>query len=97
MLLIWTSLKICCLVQSKPFPKQALSAVQVFENSVEKVEITRNKQFLLFSQCFLPIGDLSSNPFKHEIVVCKLLQFGLVFLKCVVWERANPFPQNDTF
>ena len=27
-----------------------------FENIVGKGEIARNEQFLLFSQCFLPVG-----------------------------------------
>ena len=28
---------------------------QPFENTVGKGEITRNEQFLLFAQCFLPL------------------------------------------
>ena len=28
---------------------------QAFENTVEKGEIARNEQFLLFPQCFLPV------------------------------------------
>ena len=43
----------------KPFPKQALIFTYLqdksFENIVGKGEIARNKQFLLFPQCFLPI------------------------------------------
>ena len=42
-----------------PFPKQALVFMclqyKSFENTVGKGEIARNKQFLLFPQCFVPI------------------------------------------
>ena len=43
-----------------PSPKQALvftclQQKMSFENTVGKGEIARNKQFLLFSQCFLPV------------------------------------------
>ena len=42
-----------------PFNKQALvfTCVQYksFENTVEKIEIARIEQFLLFPQCFLPV------------------------------------------
>ena len=39
------------------FPKQALVFLQYksFENTVGNREIARNKQFLLFPQCFLPV------------------------------------------
>ena len=59
-----TSLVFTCL-QYKPF-----------ENTVEKGEIARNEQFLLFPKCFLPVGWLSAIFVKFEIVVCKLFQFG---------------------
>ena len=43
----------------QPFPKEALVFTNLqymsFENTVEKGEIARNEQFLLFSQCFLPV------------------------------------------
>ena len=35
-----------------------------------KGEIVRNEQFLLFPQCFLPVGELSAIFIKFEIVVC---------------------------
>ena len=42
-----------------PFPKQVLVLTclqyKSLENTVGKGEIARNKQFLLFPQCFLPI------------------------------------------
>ena len=49
-----------------------------FENTVGKGEDARNKQFLLFPQCFLPIWITSCHFVKFEIVVCKLFQFGRV-------------------
>ena len=50
-----------------------MSAVQSFENTVGKGEITRNEQFLLFSQCFLPVWRTFSHFYKkHQIVVCSL-------------------------
>ena len=49
-----------------------------FENTVDKKEITRNEQFLLFSSVFYPFGELSVIVIKFEIVLCKLLQFGRV-------------------
>ena len=45
-----------------------VSAIQFFENIVEKREIARNDQFLLF----YPFGELSAI-FKFKIVVCKHL------------------------
>ena len=42
-----------------PFPKQALVFMclhyKSFENTEGKREIAHNEQFLLFSQCFLPV------------------------------------------
>ena len=64
-------------------PKQALifTCLQYmsFENTVEKGEIARNEQFLLFPQCFLPFGELSAIFIKVKIVVCKLFYFGKVY------------------
>ena len=53
----------------KPLPHNNTSFTPLgnkpFENTVGKGEIARNEQFLLFSQCFLPVFDtflpLSSN------------------------------------
>ena len=46
-------------VQSQPFPKQALVSTclqyKSFENTVEKGEIARDEQFLLVPQCFPPV------------------------------------------
>ena len=46
------------------------------ENVVRKGEITCNKQFLLFSQCFPPYMALIFH-FKYT-VVCNMFQFGPV-------------------
>ena len=55
---------------------------------MEKGEIARNEQFLLFPQCFQPVGELFAIFIKFEISVCQLFQFGRV-LKFVVWERVK--------
>ena len=64
------------------FPKQALvfTCLQYksFEITVGKGKIACHEQFLLFSQCFLPLGDLSAFFIQLKIVVCKLFQFGRV-------------------
>ena len=43
----------------KPFPKQVFVSTclqyMTFENTMEKEEIARNEQFLLFPPCFLSI------------------------------------------
>ena len=62
------------------FSKQALVFTclqyKTFENTVEKGEIARNKQFLLFPTVFsVRLGELSVIFSKFEIVACKLLQF----------------------
>ena len=68
---IWTRLKICRLVISYPFPKQALVFTclqdKSFENTVGKGEIAHNEQFLLFPQCFYPYEELSSIFNKFEL------------------------------
>ena len=43
------------LTLSQTSPGFYVSAFKVFENTVGKGETARNEQFLLFSQCFLPI------------------------------------------
>ena len=66
----------------KPFPKQALAFTclqyKSFENTVEKGEIARNEQFLLFPLCFLPVWRTLWHFIKFETVVCRLFQFGRV-------------------
>ena len=48
-----------CPVKGLPIPKQALVFTclqyKYFKNTVGKGEIARNKQFILFTQCFLTI------------------------------------------
>ena len=61
-----------------------------FENTVGKGEIARNKQFLLFSHCFLPIW----RPFCHfqPIRNCHLQTLSVwKSLKFVVWEMVIQF------
>ena len=98
MLSIWTSLKICHLVEFKLTKKICIldclvkglthshtitpfdaPGKQAFENIVGKGKIARNKQFLLFPHCFLPVWITSSIFVKFKIVVCKLFQFGRVY------------------
>ena len=73
----------CHLYSKKPFPKQAL-ALHICSTSlvktVRKGEIARNKQFLLFPQCFMPVaGELLAIFIIFENVVCKLCQCGRVW------------------
>ena len=69
---------------SYPFSKQALvlcaCSTIFFENTLEKEEIARNKQFPLFSQCFLHFWEIF---LKIEIIVCKLFQFGRVLIELI--------------
>ena len=70
-------------VDGKLLPKQALVLTclqyKSFKNTVGKGEIARNKQFLLFPQCFLPFLR-NFLPFfvQLNIVACKLFQLGRV-------------------
>ena len=63
-----------------PFPKQALVLTclkyKYFENTVGKGEIARNKQFLLFPQCFQRFWRTSAIFIKLKIVVCKHFEYG---------------------
>ena len=43
-----------------------------FENIVGKGEIARNKQFLLFPQCFL-LNEVISSPFVHVFHIISIL------------------------
>ena len=53
-----------------------------------KGEIARNKQFLLFSQCFLTLWITFSH--VYQISNCHLQTLSVwKSLKCVVWERDN--------
>ena len=62
--------------------------MQVFENSVGKGEIACNVQFLLFSQCFLPIWTTICH--FPQIRNCRLQTLSVwKSLKFVVWERVN--------
>ena len=48
---------------------------QSFENTLEKGEIARNEQFLLFLPCLLAFEEHSAILSKVKIVVCKPFQF----------------------
>ena len=82
---------------TQPSSKQALAFTclqyKSFENAVGKGEIAHYEQFLLFSQCFLPVWITSAIFIKFEIVVCKLYQFEPVRIM-VLWERVHrPLPR----
>ena len=62
------------LTLSQTNPGFYVSAVQVFENTVEKVEIACNEQLLLFLSVFYPFGELCTIFIKFDIVVCKFFQ-----------------------
>ena len=71
-----------------PFLKQGfvLTCVQQksLENTVGKGEIARYEQFLLFPQCFLLFGEISTFFIKSKIIVCKLFQFGRVIIIIII-------------
>ena len=76
----------------QPFPKQALVFTSLqyksLENTVGKREIACNEQFLLFSQCFLPMWRISYH--FHQIQNCRLQTLSVLkILKFVVWERVK--------
>ena len=76
---IWTSLKFCCLVMGKPFPKQALVFTSLqyksLKNNARKGEIARNKQFLPFPMFSTLLKSISDIFIKFEIFVCECFRF----------------------
>ena len=64
----------CLVIECFPFPKQSLVFTclqdKSFENTVEKGDIDRNKQFLLFPQCFLPVWRATCH--FHQTRNCRL-------------------------
>ena len=72
-----------------PFANKPYSfCLQSFENTVGKGEISRNKQFLLFPQCFLPIWRTVCH--FHQIQNCRLQTLrARISVKFVVKERLN--------
>ena len=73
-------------------PKQALLFTclqyKAFENNVGKREISRNEQFLLFTQCFLPVWRTFCH--FHQILNCCMQSLSVwKSLKFVVWERVK--------
>ena len=71
---------------SQTSPSFYVFAVQVFENTVEKGEIARNEQFLLFPQCFLPVWRTFCH--FHQMSF-SLNSFSLEESKFFVWERVK--------
>ena len=63
-------------LQQRTYPFPNKSAVNSFENTLGKGEITRNEQFLLFPQCFYPFREHSAIFIKFKIVVYNFFQFG---------------------
>ena len=57
-----------------------ISAVQSFENTVGKREITCYMQFLLFPQCFLSFWRIPCHYIKFKIFDCKLFHLGNLLL-----------------
>ena len=61
-----------------------------------KEKFARNKQFLLFPQCFLPFQRTVHH--FHQIQNCRLQTLSIwKSLKFVVWEKLNPFPNKPWF
>ena len=59
-----------------------------FEDTVEKGEIARYEQFLLFPQCFLPFWRLCCH--FHRILNCRLQTLSVwMSLKFVIWDSDN--------
>ena len=58
------------------------------ENTVRKGEIARNKQFLLFPQCFLPVCRIFF-PFLSNLKVSSAISVSFAQSKFVVWERVK--------
>ena len=77
--------------------KEQLNLVQwhiiSFENTVGKGEIAHYEQFLLFSQCFLPVLD-NFLPFSSNLNMSSANSFSLEESKIVVWERVNSGPSD---
>ena len=87
----------CCgkisLTLSQTSPVFTCLQYKSFENAVGKGEIARNKQFLLFPQCFLPVWitlchfHQNKNSHQQTLSVWKSLKSG-------VWERVKLVLKN---
>ena len=79
-------------------PKQALGfrclQFKSFENTAGKGEIARNEQYLLFPQCFLPLGELSAIFIKISLKLSSANSFSLEDSKIVFWETDNFLPYD---
>ena len=70
MLSIWSSLKFCRLVKSKPFPKQALVFTCLSTNVLKTLgETAGNKQFFLLPKCFLDSSGELEVIFMKTLIV----------------------------
>ena len=76
-----------------PFPHKPfyMSVLKSFENTVAKVKIALDEQFLLLLQCF---PNLLGNflPFSSNLKLSSANCFNLEESKVVVWERVNKRP-----
>ena len=73
-----------------------LQYMSFFENTVGKGEIAGNEQFLLFSQCFLPVW----RPFCHfqQNWNCCLQPLSIwTSVEFFVWDRVNLLSRNHNF
>ena len=65
-----------------------------FENIVGKGEIAINEQFLLFSQCFLPVWRAFC--YFRQIQNCRLQALSIwKSLKFVAWERVDFYAEKE--
>ena len=68
----------------------------VFENIVEKEEITRNRQILLFPQCFL-LNQTIVSPFVHIFDIIALFAVELEEPKIGIWGKGLTLSQMTNF
>ena len=67
-----------------------------FENPVGEGEITRNQQFLLLPQCFLPFWRTFCHFHKIQNCLLQTLSIWKSCLKFVIWERVKKTPSDLT-
>ena len=89
LLLNWKSLKLTYqLTLSQTSPGFTCLKYKSLENTVRKGKIARNKQFLLFSQCFLPVWRTLCH--FYQVSNCRLQTLWIwKSLKLVIWERVK--------
>ena len=81
-----------------PFPNKpwflCVCSTSLLKTLREKEKLLITSNFSFSHSVFYLFQELSAIFVKSQIVICKLIQFGRVFIKFVVWERVNPKPQN---